>query len=176
MKKLRSILVPTDFSPDSLVALFTAVDLASSLRDPPEIVLLHVWQDAEERLTDMTLRTDHEGTAARLLEEARVHGLSLEHAAEFLAALERQGFAVEARMVRGAVAETIVRIAEEDGFDLVVMGTHGRGRLAGAVMGRIAERVVRESTVPVLTARMTESADTPRMRSFFRKRGAATLV
>lgn len=176
MKKIRSILVPTDFSTGSLLALFTAVDLASSLRDPPEIVLLHVWQDAEEKLTEMTLRTDQEGTAARLLEEARVHGLSLEHAAEFLAALERQGFVVEARMVRGPVAETIVRNAEEGGFDLVVMGTHGRGLIAGAVMGRVAEKVVRESTVPVLTARMTGTVETSRMRNFFRGRGAATVI
>lgn len=174
MKKIRSILVPTDFSPGSLVALFAAVDLSSSLRDPAEIVLLHVWQDAEEKLSEMTLRTDREGTAARLLEEARVHGLSLEHAAEFLAALERQGFAIEARMMRGPIAEAVVKTAEEGGFDLVVMGTHGRGRIAGAVMGRIAERVVRECRVPVLTARMTEPADADRIRSFFGRRVAAT--
>jgi len=53
----------------------------------------------------------------------------------------------------GAPAEQILAVAGDARADLVVMGTHGRRGLAHAVMGSVAERVVRLSPVPVLTVR-----------------------
>lgn len=152
--KTLSILVPTDFSDGSLVAIEAALDLGSLLKVPPRLTLLHVWSGAEGRMPEMTLRIDEQGSSARLLTEARAHGLALEHAAEFLAMLEQRGLAADAMMLRGPVAETVANAASEGDFDLVVMGTHGRGGLSGALLGSVAEKVVRLSTVPVLTSRM----------------------
>ena len=42
---------------------------------------------------------------------------------------------------------------ERDGFDLIVMGTHGRTGLSHVVMGSIAERVVQKAPCAVLTVR-----------------------
>lgn len=51
----------------------------------------------------------------------------------------------------GPPAETIVRVARECGADLIVVGTHGRTGLSHALMGSVAEKVVRLAPCPVLT-------------------------
>jgi len=53
-------------------------------------------------------------------------------------------------------AVTIVRYAAEHDIDLIVAGTHGRGALAHAIMGSVAERIVRLAPCPVLTVRHPE--------------------
>jgi universal stress protein A len=152
MKRISKILVPVDFSVGSKGAWELAHSLAETLHGSVSIELLHVWEGEETKLPDLTLSTDKRGTASRLLAEARAHGMSLEHAARFLEALENDGIEIVARMRGGDVAETIVRTATEGGFDLVVIGTRGRTGLAHALLGSVAETVVRMSTVPVLTA------------------------
>jgi nucleotide-binding universal stress UspA family protein len=56
-------------------------------------------------------------------------------------------------VIEAAPAEAIRRSAEEAGADLVVMGTHGRSGFHRLMLGSVAERVLRESDVPVLTVR-----------------------
>jgi nucleotide-binding universal stress UspA family protein len=53
----------------------------------------------------------------------------------------------------GVASEEIVAAAGEVGADLIVVGTHGRRGLAHAMLGSVAEHVVRVSPVPVLTVR-----------------------
>jgi nucleotide-binding universal stress UspA family protein len=55
------------------------------------------------------------------------------------------------RMVTGDPATEIVRVAEEEGVDLIVMSTHGRSGLTRVLMGSVAELVVRRAPCPVLT-------------------------
>jgi nucleotide-binding universal stress UspA family protein len=62
-------------------------------------------------------------------------------------------------VVQGTPAETIVDYAERFGYDLVVMPTHGREGLSRYLLGSVTEKVVRLSSVPVLTARMREDED-----------------
>ncbi len=67
---------------------------------------------------------------------------------------ETPGVEVIPHMVRGlAPAEVIVETAATLGSDLIVMGTHGRRGLSHLLLGSVAERVVRTSSVPVLTVR-----------------------
>ena len=54
--------------------------------------------------------------------------------------------------------DEILRYAEHESIDLIVMGTHGRGLLAHALMGSVAERVVRRAPCPVLTVRQFQHA------------------
>jgi len=57
----------------------------------------------------------------------------------------------ERRFVTGEPATAIVDLAEEEGVDLIVMGTHGRRGVSRLLMGSIAEAVVRRAPCPVLT-------------------------
>ena len=59
-------------------------------------------------------------------------------------------------MVTGAPAAEIVRYAEDQSINLIVMGTHGRGMVAHALLGSVAEKVVRHAPCPVLTVRHPE--------------------
>lgn len=56
----------------------------------------------------------------------------------------------------GSPAQEIVEYAKRIPIDLIVIGTHGRGFVAGLLMGRVAERVVRTAPCPVLTVRTPE--------------------
>lgn len=63
----------------------------------------------------------------------------------------REAWDVE--VTAGHPAETIVRVAQERSADLIVMGTHGRTGLQRALLGSVAEKVVRLAPCPVLTVR-----------------------
>ena len=55
-----------------------------------------------------------------------------------------------------APVSEILRYAEDKAVDLIVMGTHGRGFLAHALIGSVVERVVRRAPCPVLTVRQSQ--------------------
>lgn len=71
-------------------------------------------------------------------------------------ALAPDEVAVESAVVEGRPAETILSAVEEQGVDLVAMGSRGRGRLRRFLAGSTADEVVRESPVPVVTVRETD--------------------
>jgi nucleotide-binding universal stress UspA family protein len=56
-------------------------------------------------------------------------------------------------VVRGSTAQSILTYAQEHEIDLIIMGTHGRTGLDRLIIGSVAEHVIRESPVPVVTAR-----------------------
>jgi len=62
---------------------------------------------------------------------------------------------VQGKVVTGYPAEEILAIAEAEGCDMVVMGTHGRKGIDRILFGSVAEKVVKSSKAPVLTVRPT---------------------
>jgi nucleotide-binding universal stress UspA family protein len=68
---------------------------------------------------------------------------------------------VETALREGHPPAVIARFAEEGGFDLMVMGTHGRRGLSHAVLGSVVERVMRIAPCPVLTVRAPNEKLTP---------------
>ena len=56
-------------------------------------------------------------------------------------------------MATGYAPEEILKAAEENHCDLIVMGTHGRKGIDRIIFGSVAEKVVKTSPVPVLTIR-----------------------
>nr|WP_256421809.1 universal stress protein [Halobellus rarus] len=66
------------------------------------------------------------------------------------------GLTVVTEIVDGNPHEEILDYVSEYGIDMVIMGTHGRTGLDRVVIGSVAERVVRQSPVPVLTVRGEE--------------------
>lgn len=63
------------------------------------------------------------------------------------------GADIETESVRGRPDRAIVAYAEDNGFDLVIMGSHGREGARRVLFGSVAETVVRRSPVPVLVVR-----------------------
>lgn len=121
---IRQILFPTDFSEVSRRAGRTAADLAR--RFGARLHVLHVVPPA----TDPT-------PAPRGLEAA---------VAELGPGLE-----IIPRTLSGLAGRTIVAYAREHGIDLIVMGTHGRTGFSHALLGSVAESVVRRAPCRVLT-------------------------
>ncbi len=64
----------------------------------------------------------------------------------------------EHRLVSGDPAGAITRLAESEGVDMIVLGTHGRTGISRLVMGSVAEAVVRHSPCPVLTFRQPDTS------------------
>ena len=61
-------------------------------------------------------------------------------------------------MVRiGNPAKEIVAAAEEGNFDLIILGTHGHGKLAESVIGSVASDVIRQSRRPVMVIRLPDA-------------------
>jgi universal stress protein A len=60
---------------------------------------------------------------------------------------------VEPRLTMGDPATEIIRVANEENVDMIVMGTHGRTGLSRFFMGSVAEQVIRHAACPVLTYR-----------------------
>ncbi|MGQ9476038.1 MAG: universal stress protein [Actinomycetota bacterium] len=68
-------------------------------------------------------------------------------------ALREAGLEVEARVRFGNPAPEILGEAGEGGYDLVIMGSHGRGVLGGFLLGSVSNRVVHHARCPVLIVR-----------------------
>jgi len=60
---------------------------------------------------------------------------------------------VQSEMIEGPIAEAIIAVAQTQHSDLIVMGSRGLGRLAGAVLGSNSQKVVSDAPCPVLIVR-----------------------
>ena len=80
---------------------------------------------------------------------------------EAIAATEAafEGDAVETAVLRGRPADAIVEYADEHDVDFISMGTHGRTGVSRYVAGSVTERVVRQASCPVLTAKAVERSE-----------------
>jgi nucleotide-binding universal stress UspA family protein len=149
----KHILVPIDGSDTSRRGLREAIGLAALLK--AKLRLLHVIGDFGI-MGEMTSTIDFEKYHSGLLQWGR--DLLEKTAAEGRAG----GLEVSTELREpggGRVADAIVEEAREARCDLIVIGTHGRRGFSHALMGSDAERVVRESSVPVLVVRASEAAE-----------------
>ncbi|HET6922180.1 MAG TPA: universal stress protein [Anaeromyxobacteraceae bacterium] len=143
MASWTKICCPIDFSETSRAALEEASVLAQ--RYQAELVLLHVFEPPVASADLMVSPPEMFEQTAKDLERK----LEL-----WKGEAERRGApAVRALVVTGTAAAETVRFAREGGYDLVVMGTHGRRGLRHLVLGSVAERVVREAPCAVLVVR-----------------------
>lgn len=136
---LRVILHPTDFSEQAHAAFLVACTLARDYA--ARIIVLHVAPNPVTLLSGMEVVPILPEEVDTSSLEARLKDLRAPHAAVTL----------ETRLVQGDTGPTILRVAEEAGCDLIVMGTHGRTGLGRLLMGSVAEQIVRKAKCPVLT-------------------------
>ncbi|HEY7540825.1 MAG TPA: universal stress protein [Methylomirabilota bacterium] len=143
------ILHPTDFSECAALAQATAVDLAGKLGG--EIVLLQVLVETPlygETVLNMP-KVQSVYDAQRKWAEATLEARAAD--------LRQRGIKTSWRAQAGVPFEEIVRVAEGEHVDMIVMGTHGRSGLNRALLGSVAERVIRLAPCPVLTVRQAKS-------------------
>jgi len=149
----KKILCPVDFSEGAGQAQSVAVSMAKEAG--AELVLTYVWQPpmytmGEGILLAPDLITD-------LIADAEAN------LANRKATVEAQGIRVSTLLLTGAPWNEIVEaVARDPAIDLVVMGTHGRTGLRHALLGSVAEQVVRRAACPVLVVRTRSKTVTPR--------------
>ena len=136
----RKILVPVDFSDQSAAALEYASAFAKDYG--AELLIVHVIEPVIQDLEGIEPIEAVEGLQAALRDvRPKDESIGYSH-----------------RMLDGPPADAILRLAEEESVEMIVMGTHGRTGFKRLIMGSVAEEVVRKAACPVLTLRQPGSA------------------
>jgi nucleotide-binding universal stress UspA family protein len=140
------ILVPVDYSAHSLKAVGYAAELAQRLGASLDII--HVW-DRPTYISDGVM-VGHGAEQRSLADMIRDNAKA--DMKEFMSKVTlATGVTATNRLLSGDPASAILKELEAEKYDLVVIGTHGRGGLAHLLLGSVAEKLVRHSKVPVLT-------------------------
>ena len=145
--EIKTILFPTDFSQGARAAMEYAVSLAQDFK--AKLILLYVIQDISiaewyipSSISAADLVEDMQRSAEREMDKWELE----------IAGKVRD---VEKLIVRGVPFVEIIRTAKERKADMIVIGTHGRTGIDHMLFGSTAEKVVRKSSCPVLTVRMS---------------------
>ena len=167
--KIKKILYATDLSETAVHAFSYAVSLANLYG--AGITILHVLAEfpGEEFITNMITENTWKAIKEQHYSEARdrLIGKKRDHVAlkevlhafseEVKADEEDQTFVTDEILIKdGAPAEIIVQTAIKRNCDLVIMGTHGQGAIAGVLIGSTAKWVIRQSPIPVLVIRLPQ--------------------
>ncbi len=142
MPAIHRILCPVDFSETSERALQYAVALARQFG--AGIHLVHVWQMPVYAFPDGAVILGPDVVAEITNEMQR----SLD---AMIARHKEPELVIEGHLMQGVPDREVARMANQLNAELIVMGTHGRTGISHMLLGSVAERVVRTSTVPVLT-------------------------
>ena len=145
----KTILVPHDFSSSANHATALARDEAKL--HGARLVLLHVVDLPPSFGAEAVVFPPDTGAPISLKAYALAGAQA--HVDDLVARLQKDGATISALVRVGAPVEEILRVADEEQADLIVMGTHGRTGVRHLIAGSVAERVVRAAKVPVLTVR-----------------------
>lgn len=169
--KIENILYATDLSDSARYAFSYALSLANMYK--ANLILLHVLPETSG-LVDKSVvgyigEEQWEAIKQRHFQDARealigkrrdgtvVNEIIDQFRKDAKASLGGHSIPSDEVMVKkGNPVEIILETADENNCDLIVMGTHGQGSLADAMMGSTARRVVRRSQKPVLVVRLPE--------------------
>jgi nucleotide-binding universal stress UspA family protein len=139
---MLTLLLPIDGSDFSDRALEYAIARARTHPQGARVHLLNVQIPAvgvnvKIFVSAESLETYYRDEAMRVLQPA-------------IARLRAAGVSAEHHIGVGDIGSVVVEYAASEGCDEIVMGTHGRGRLLGSVLGSVAQRVVQQSKIPVV--------------------------
>lgn len=142
MLPFKKILCPTDFSEPSYEAIKSASELASHFES--ELCIVHV-------ISPVPIPMGAEPSAFNVaLYEQELEVSSKRSLEEVFNKLQLKELKARLVAVRGNAADEIVRIADEEKIDLIVIATRGRTGLDRLIFGSVAEKVVRLAKCPVL--------------------------
>jgi nucleotide-binding universal stress UspA family protein len=143
----KKILFPTDFSDVSKKAL----DYIKRLRDAgtKEVVVLHV---IDQRETESFSQHAARGFDVKEVEKKRDQYVK-EQLKALKGELQESGFKVKVRTERGIPFTEILRVEQEEGVSITVLGSHGKSLVKEMLLGSVSEKVIRKSSKPVLVIR-----------------------
>lgn len=145
-----NILIAVDFSEPARAALQHAVKLAEA--SGGHLTLLHVSALPWAAGSEVDVTGMNPAMTAHLSDSAAEIGKRQMHALGELAEQELPAPMARTLLLRDGVAATeILEQAKQAPYDLICIGTHGRTGIGRAVLGSVAETVVRKSSIPVLT-------------------------
>lgn len=147
MISIKNILCPIDYSVYSEKALKYAIEFAEKYN--AKLYLMHVL---DIRIYDIT---DPELYNVNVIDKETINKLR-ERLHKCISEDTRKNIEVETIVIEGVPFSEIIKKAREYKVDLIVLGTHGRTGLSHAIMGSVAEKVVRKAPCPVLTIRHPE--------------------
>lgn len=136
----KTIIVPVDFSASSAPAVRTAIELATNSSD---VHVVHVIQPLSP-VSPLGAWGD-EDVEQKLVDNATAH------LDTFLASNKIEGVTTSVEV--GPDGTRIVEYADEHEADLIVIPSHGRSGLKRALLGSVAERVIRHAHCPTLVLR-----------------------
>ncbi|GAB3688675.1 universal stress protein [Salinarchaeum chitinilyticum] len=143
------VLLPTDGSEGTTAVAAHAANLAQA-----NDALIHVLSVADAR---NRFESPSSGLAGDAWEDAERERATA--AIDSVVAALPEDVPIEREVVAGVPHEAILDRAREGAVDAIVMGTHGRTGLDHYLIGSVAERVVRQSPVPVMTVRVGEAEE-----------------
>jgi nucleotide-binding universal stress UspA family protein len=153
MLPVKKILCPTDFSEPSSEAMKVASEMAAHFES--ELLLLHVVVPLSVSPEVMVMPPVTVPVSGQELEASAKQSLE-----EIVSRLRSEGLRARFLLLRGNAADEIIRAAEEEQVDQIVIATRGRTGLNRIIFGSVAEKVVRSAKCPVLTIPSRVSGET----------------
>jgi len=144
---VKRILVPVDYSEPSVGVLRFAAGLAE--RTGAVLTVLHVWECMPHAPPELMVK-DRDGKTRPLGDVIRANAERDMERFIQTAALPA-GVEVVTRIEPGDAAKCILTLLGSGEFELIVMGTHGRGGVKHLMLGSVAEKIARGSPIPVIT-------------------------
>lgn len=138
---IRKILVAFDGSASSQKAFRAALDLGLKLNASISTLTVVHLPDFSPSMDEIEETADEAGKYFEpLLQEVQEQG-------------PKNGLEINTTVLRGHPAETLIKYASDNSFDLIVMGTRGLGGFKKMVIGSTAQKVVSYSNTPVMVIR-----------------------
>lgn len=139
--EMNKILVGFDGSPSSKKALEHAKSLSVKLNSSVTVLTV-------VRLPDFSSSMDE---VSEVMDEAEKRVAPMHK--EIAESAQNEGIKLQTLIVHGHPVEKIIDYAQENGFDLIVIGTRGVGGFKKLVIGSVAQKVVSYSKVPVMVVK-----------------------
>lgn len=159
--EIKKILYTTDLSQNARHAFSYAASLAN--RYDAGVTILHVLEDISPTTDSLVMNIigKEKWNELRGRNEQEVLDTIKSRLTKFCddvqAELPSCPFITDSIMVKiGNPVDEILLEIEDNSYDMVVMGAHGHGALAGALMGSVSRRVVRRCKTPVMVIRLPE--------------------
>ena len=144
--KIKRVLYTTDLSENSAYAFRYAMNTAE--QHDAEMVVLHVIEEIPASVRAYMFDRDLTGLKKEAMDELNRRldqfcESELRERPECMKRIKRT------KVVEGYPAEVILRVADEEKCDIIIMGTHGKGVISQTFLGSVAERVLRRTRKPV---------------------------
>ncbi len=142
----QKIVVPLDGSKFSECSLQHVKAIATGCK-VPKVVLLRVVEPVPKDYHTLGMPSGLlNDTDKKLADEAK------DYLTKIAGDLKKEGVVTEVAVLQGTATEAILDYIEKNKVDLLIMSTHGRSGISRWALGSVAERVLRHSAIPVLSA------------------------